>query len=382
MTVSSAVQSLCYRFPRHLTADYVEKLHSETAGFSNSQIIIDLAGFRGANHLAVGPFLGLLHGARRRNISMTLRMTAEFREPIYGSWRIFTDSVLGLTFTRYCDVLDVSGINRTSQLKQIQYDALNSGNGILGSGKEISAPAIDEFPHPYTAELLNELDEDIFHDELYSLMFRRMGLPEGPKENFRSVFAFVFETIENTRDHALMDLSMQPVSGLRFLYIRRMNFAQEPLSRLTEGADGPLKDYATALVHATNATKFKPRHLIEITVADCGVGIPATMTRRMSIYQSRPVEERLQLERAIQPLGSTKPAYLHGRGLGLYKAMLATKDLKGMIVFRTGRMNLYKHYLAESESISDHILNEWSQSSEAITGTSVSIVFPWPVSRS
>jgi len=58
--------------------------------------------------------------------------------------------------------------------------------------------------------------------------------------------------------------------------------------------------------------------------------------------------------------------------------MQATYHAKGLIVFRSGRLHMYRHYLGKHCDWPSLQLRDWAEGrTTLIGGTSVSVIIPW-----
>jgi hypothetical protein len=181
---------------------------------------------------------------------------------------------------------------------------------------------------------------------------------------------FTFEVVQNTRDHGATHLHGERIDGVRFVVVRLLPL--RTIAPRRRHAD-PVQDYCARLVQAKGLGPETPRSALEITVADCGVGIPARITGQMEIYSKSISEERTALVRALVLRTTSKPATQTGAGYGLYSAMLATQDLRGLALVRTGRLLLYKDFLNNEHTA----MSDWAHDERPfVAGTSVSLFFP------
>jgi hypothetical protein len=242
------------------------------------------------------------------------------------------------------------------------------------SGAEIAAPIIDRFGYPAPAPLVVPDDQGVFAAKFKQLLFRDLGLLRLNEKLIDNVCEFAFEILQNTRQHGSDDLQGNPLNGIRFLSVRRMNITPDRLL-VSQESSSPFFSYLDQL---KDCFVIKPQQLVEITIADSGIGIPARMLGSMDVYSSPINEEKEALAVALSPEGTSKPSSVMGAGLGLFKVMQATHQLKGLIVFRTGRSCMYKHYLGDFDDEFSLELSNWPNTSyQLISGTSVSLIFPW-----
>lgn len=374
------------RVPAFVSADYLEDLHHELGSSNARDVEFDLSEFEGCRLFGEARLLGLLISAKRRmpKIRITVPIKDFLRDyaPSDTSkyWRLF-QSTTGLILANLSDAMpDRSSKDCISYVRQWQARKLDSNHGVmLYCQKELVAPLFHEIPGPATADLYREERISGFDSCFRRLLFGDLGLPKLDDRNVEGVTTFAFETLQNARQHASEDLKGDSIDGLIFLSIRKIDLRMQSLKDLVgEGDQNPVSSYIQALDKESVDSFAKPKELVEITVADSGVGIPARMFRSMGIYAADRDLERKQLQVALTPTGTSKPPSIPGAGLGLYKAMEATHKLKGMILFRTGRMLQYKYYLAGASTWPDVVPLDWKETStHPIAGTAVSLILPW-----
>lgn len=124
--------------------------------------------------------------------------------------------------------------------------------------------------------------------------------------------------------------------------------------------------------------------LVEITVADGGIGIPARMARTSDVYAGNHGDERRLFTRAMQPGASSKAGGEPGWGLGYRKMLRAAFHLRGIVVIRSGRVSMTKTYVGSDVDAGDFndatsaafSFDMTDDGSPLIGGTAVSLLFP------
>ena len=374
---------LVHQLPRHISADDVEKINNLVAEQAADELTLDISAFKRSRLFAEGRFLGLLALARDRGIRTIVRIGSEL--PPYDStspgkyWKIFLESISGLIFAEFAaGILDPSARNCISVVREKQAAMLKETQGFIGSGKEIAAPIIDRFGRPPASEVVIEDDIRLFTASFRKLLFERLGLPILNEAEINNICAYAFETLQNTRDHGCTDLQGSPINGIRLISVRRLNLPQEPFAELIGSEQTPVTSYLKALEGDLGRSFLGSERLVEVTIGDSGVGIPARMAKTKEVYRASLEEERKYLLEALKPTGTSKAQSVAGAGLGLYKVMQATHHLKGLIVFRAGRLFMYRHYLAENRQWPSLELYEWNEKPyRLVAGTCVSLIFPW-----
>ncbi|MBJ8347611.1 hypothetical protein [Antrihabitans sp. YC2-6] len=170
---------------------------------------------------------------------------------------------------------------------------------------------------------------------------------------FDLVFSFVFEAMENTFDHGRYDLNRNPIPSLRILDLARHNLTEVQPRVVADSSSGQqtvLDDYLDRLQrhYAIQRRKLNVSKLVEITVADGGLGMVGTMARGLAPYEEIETTAELEfLATALLPRGTSKSAGEIGVGHGVRKMLRACHGLRGMFVLRTGRFELSRTFLDE-----------------------------------
>ena len=375
------------RLPKEVSADYLEQLNNRVVQENPTSLNIELADFERSHLFAEGRLLGILSLMNHRETPVYLKMGSILSSYDHKSipnkyWKLFVESVFGLILTELAaGIHDLDSVDYGPLIRERISGELNKGNGIISVGNEITAPIIDKTPSPKSSLLVKVLEEEAirrFPIEFWSLLFKPLGLTSQNKDDFNSLREYAFETIRNTWEHGYTDVDNKPIQSIRFISVRRLNLTRDSY-KLSRTEVGPASSYIETLPKRLNTSyvKREPDSLVEITIADSGIGIPARMAGSLDIYKSKLEEERKYLLKALQPTGTSKKD-VPGAGLGLPKVMEATKHLKGLIVFRTGRLCMYRNYLEENQCRNVLELDEWFDSPcSLIGGTAISLIFPW-----
>lgn len=378
------------RLPQIVSADYLEAAPSLRTRSDVTGITIDITDFRRSRVFAEARLLGLLMHARRRGAPVSVRLGSELPPFESGSgnkyWKLFTESISGFVLAQVATRIEGPlGYDRTHDVRMAQAQVLGGQKGILGSGVEVAAPIVDvgtdstDTIVPPASQVVLQNDIRQFTGLFNEILFRRLGLAGIDSAAAIGLRDVAFEALQNTRDHGSTDLSGAPLPGIRFLTIRRINVHGDLVSDTLRNQSVealPMAAYLEALTHYEGMGTKNVRRLVEITVADSGIGIPARMAGRESIYQSDIEQERAYLHQALRADGTSKPRSVAGAGLGLFKLLQQTHRLKGIVVFRTGHLYMSRHYLG-GEPWPDLSLFDWSGHDGAfIAGSSVSVLFP------
>ena len=229
------------------------------------------------------------------------------------------------------------------------------------------------------------------HDLLPSLGIAARKTRLGTVHWFNHLKSFAFEASENTWDHGRLDFDAHPIRSLRFVRFRRIDIGIGGFD--TKDAAPGFEQSFRNYIESLNAAKDLPfvwnrdgGRLIEVTVADGGVGIAARMAGTLDVFEGPLETEAQYLLRALLPGGSTKTASAPGRGQGFRKMLRACFHLSGLTIVRTGRLRALKTYrqidgsnenadFAHAES--GIYVPEVNRSSlPLLAGTSVSLIFP------
>jgi len=175
-----------------------------------------------------------------------------------------------------------------------------------------------------------EVSATVLEERLDSLSLRRGGKGLHP-----ALVAFAAEAIENVREHATSTSGVDP-AGLALVEIRRTNRNQFPALKSALPAGSAFTSYLDMIER-----KFGDglAALAELTVADTGAGIAATVAGGPSSFPS-PDAEFDALLTAFSPGGTRK--LTKGSGGGFTTMLRAVTTLDGAIQIRSGRWSLYR----------------------------------------
>jgi hypothetical protein len=370
------------KLPRHVSGGYVESLNQAIDDSGADVLTLDITNFRRSRLLAEGALLGVLSLAERRGTKLNLFVGAPLPWPANSTnryWKVFCESIGGFLLAQLAvRIVDPSGRDWTLRVLERQGDVLRSSEGLVWSGREVAAPLVDRFGSPPPAVIATSNDPLIFTALFREMLYKRFAVSRLSDSLLNAISEFAFEALQNTRDHGTRDLKDEPIHGVRFLSLRRLNLLQEGVTQ----EQTPVARYLEELRAELAPAHRQLDQLIEVTVADSGVGIPARMAHSMAVYEGELSEERTFLLRALDKSGTSKPASVAGAGLGLFRIMQATQQAKGLIVFRSGRLHMYRHYLGQWRDWPSLELREWSESEpRLIGGTSVSLLIPGTTAR-
>jgi hypothetical protein len=197
---------------------------------------------------------------------------------------------------------------------------------------------------------------------------------------------FLWEAFDNARRHGADGLdrtSGRPIPVMRFLHGRRTTeFANQRVATTTTTVPG-LSDYLDHLSRHPiwrglgSARSRGGARLVELTVADSGPGIAASMHGSVAIYHDSLERERKLFKKAMTMAG-TRYGEGSGQGLGFPMMLRATRAGNGVLLIRSGRLMAYRHYLGD-EPHHDSIVTIASDQLAHVWGTTVSLVVIVPL---
>jgi len=276
------------RLPRHMSADYVESLNEALAATSVDTLTLDLTQFRRSRLFGEARLLGVLALASRRGTKVHLALGAPLPSAARGTskyWKVFCESISGLVMGQLATrIVDPSDHDYSLLILARQADALRQSGGLIGSGKEVAGPVVDRFGGPPSSRVVTSDNALGFTALFRELLFRHFYLPRLNDVLVNTLSEFAFEALQNTRDHGTSDLDGEPIGGIRFLSLRRINLSEESLAELIGQESTPVSSYLEALREDLASTYRQPDHLVEMTVADSGIGIPARMAGSMAVH--------------------------------------------------------------------------------------------------
>ena len=393
-----------YRFEKYLTGDQIEALNAEIDSKNPKELILQVMDFEDARLFANSRLMGFLLKCRQKEISIIID-TAQYSENFFAKIRnkkLFLNSTTGILLSAFATkIIDEKGIDykelvEQEQLKElaktiseIEFDGKitikKKERGVIESGKEKTAFFFDGFNRPEKAAIFKNAE---FPDKVrdfnsdFSSMLRELGLDI---RRFYSKIEFIssnigFEVVQNINDHALNNLKGVPINQLQFVHFHRINVNayRSKLEYILEEQETPITDYLKTIRCKFNldSNSSTEAHIYEISISDSGVGIPGRLARTMDVYTGDIKTEKNFLINALHETVSSKLRKTGDIGYGLPKIMEAVKNTDGLIVFRTGRLLMFKHFL-DKENLQTDNLSDWdSTTRNYLSGTSISILFP------
>ncbi len=407
MTGGSENLATEWKLPRVLTAPVIEDW---VAGLSatTKKVVVRLGSWQRTGPFADARLQGALCLLHRKNIEtiaivppVTLkenRGEVAFadpdplnpRSPLTPTERKLAGSVAGLAIGQLCG-FDVEH----NHIPELQRQTLFRRRYLFGWGDEVALVVPTETKptgFPRKSALVREAAfNNRLEDLLQPLGVSMKNARPATVQWFNELKTFAFEASENTWDHGRLDFDTLPIRSIRFVRLRRIDIGERgfDLTEVAPGFEESFSNYLDSLVAADDLpTRWDPKggRLIEVTVADGGVGIAAKMAGGLDVFEeSLEVETRYLLD-ALLPDGSTKSPSEPGRGQGLGKMLQACFRLSGLTIVRTGRLRASRTYRrpdGSNEAVdfgntsSDAYIPKVSGSTlPLLAGTSVSLIFP------
>ena len=201
-----------------------------------------------------------------------------------------------------------------------------------------------------------------------------------PPSDMEQLTSFIYQAVDNARQHGYLDRRGNPIVGARYV---RLRVVHASLRDHANDVGQPLTDYLSRL---SERLGDEDQTLLEVTVADPGRGIAATMASDDNVFTMPLDYERTRFSLALVPGGTSQKAAA-GVGRGLVIMSRAIHGLRGFMFIRTGRLSVWRHFLnAAGESDppifdeTDHSLFstfDWTRTGlSRVTGTLVAALLP------
>ena len=299
-------------------------------------------------------------------------------------------SVAGLAIGQLC-----SFDEEHNHIPELQRETLTRRRYLFGWGDELALVAPTETKptgFPRKSALVREAT---FNNRLEDLL-QPLGVSikkahPATVHWFNELKTFAFEASENTWDHGRLDFDTRPIRSIRFVRLRRIDIGDGgfDIKEVAPGFEESFRDYLDSLAAAQDLPNRWGREggrLIEVTVADGGVGIAAKMAGGFDVFEESLEVETKYLLDALLPDGTTKSPSEAGRGQGLGKMLQACSRLSGLTIVRTGRLRAWRTYRRpdgsqetvdfKDTSSDAYIPNVNHTALPLMAGTSVSLIFP------
>jgi len=365
-----------WRASQSVTAEDVEAFARRIpADDENINIIVQ--DVRTVQISAVARLVGLL--ARLRREGRDIRLHLDTGDPSTGLrndsrfWSFFSDELVGIALSTFCSSIlkkDGEDILRLIQSRQSKLESDDPFR--LSRGDRTTFPTRDERPKIGPAPILHSLlsgDRHVFAGGLLSTFTRSLNLPGLEASATSQINRFVWEVLKNTQDHGRLG-GGSPTAGIRFVEIRRFNTAVGDTRALVGANDTELSGFINRTRKSRPATP-----LVEITIADSGPGIAATMAKSYDVYNADLSVESNLIEEAFTRQGTSRRTTDPDAGGGLTMALEACNALGGYISVRTGRSIFARSF--DSANNGPLVLESSDRILPHIDGTAISIVIPW-----
>lgn len=303
--------------------------------------------------------------------------------------RTLAGTVAGLVIGQLCK-FDA----RHQRIPILQREILQTRRYLIGTGSEAALAIPTELiptgiPRKSTLEREATLNNRLV--ELLEPLGTTDQFSPSASDWFSYLKSFALEATDNTWDHGRLDFEMKPIQSVRFVRLRRIDVGDKgyDAAKLAPGFEESFKKYIECLNVAEDLPgrwRSTGGRLVEITIADGGVGISARMAGGFEIYQDALQTETDCLLDALAPGSTTKSPSEVGRGQGFRKMLRACFNLSGLVIVRTGRLKLSRTYrqrdgTCESVDFNDsHSSAYLPETSDLklplVAGTSISMMFP------
>ncbi len=399
-------RSVDWVFPKLLTAPDIERWVSQLPKDS-SQVVLDIQRWRRTAPFADARLQGALCILHRMGIATIARIPDDTFEGVRAE-HAFADpdplaphhlSVMEKRLSGTCAGLVIGQLcafegGAHGEIARLQLETLKRRRYLFGWGPEISLvgpSSPSSTGDPRSAPLIREarINERLL--DLLAPLGSSKKFEWEREDWFSELKTFAFEATENTWDHGRLDFDSRPINSVRFVRLRRFDVGERGYNAqvVAPGFETEFGEYLRFLNAATDLVGRWSKdggRLLEITIADGGVGIASKMAGDFDVFNSS-IERELKLVRqALLPKRSTKPPGEVGRGQGFRKMLRACHQLSGLVIVRTGRLRLTRTYrLADGGNEGVDFMDEASRGYEPkvgheplplIAGTAVSLIFP------
>ncbi|MCA1707733.1 MAG: hypothetical protein LC808_32475, partial [Actinobacteria bacterium] len=259
--------------------------------------------------------------------------------------RFVTDNLMATLLTLYADEIRVGSVTIKDHLELVHDHLLQSDNKVRNSSSVATITSHLITTPQYRALRLHHLftTNQLGVEAELTVVSSELLYPLGvklPRNGFQHVAAFVHQALSNVYEHGFLDQNNAAIPGARYLRFRVLEL--DPLS-----GGQPLPVAMSQYLARFEAIGAKPDHFLEISIADSGRGIAATMAGASgdTVFDLPVAHERSRFTLALQPGGSSRPS-APGGGRGLVIMTRAIHELRGFLAFRTGRLFVCRHFLA------------------------------------
>lgn len=356
------------RLPRYLNFSEAEAGISAFATAKPEALQISLDQIRRCEFMAETRLMPWLASARQQRLPVEAETRFRVDFASGESKRLvslLSDTLGGLILAQLSDrLVDGSGSDCRGDAVRRQAERAVATGGFYGYGSEQAAPIVDLFGGPPAAQIVKDNVAADF-DGLFRDWLSRMNLADLTTLYLENLIEFAYEAFDNARRHGAVDLDRRAVEGVRFILMRNTKMDLSG-SRERVGAVGAgvLQPYLARLAQERGGTA----PVFELSIGDCGVGIPATLAGDLAVYSGPWEDERALAVEAFLD-NRTRRTRVSGAGRGLGKLLRAATAMRGWVSLRTGRTHLYR----------DCDTAEGWQFEEVafLPGTSVSLICRW-----
>ncbi|HMJ37888.1 MAG TPA: hypothetical protein VK501_28525 [Baekduia sp.] len=364
------------RFPRLLEGSWLEDQHDVIVARRPDTLVIDIGGLRRSLLLGDARLLALLADARQHGVAITL---STGRAPVSPAgdgrmWSLFTGSPAGLILAQMADaVLDPDGADRRDEiLAEHTRLAMDDGHVGWGTGRERALVSVARLGGPAPDPPLDRRTTFAAFAgrfrTLTGLVFER---PMGGA-HMVALARFAAEALSNTALHGVTDHQGHRVEGMRLLLVRRLPLVQEGTEADLRSGSGLLDAYLSS-AREWLSPRAGDTYLAEVTIADTGVGIAGRLGGP-AVHDGPIAAEWACFERALKPGTTSKTSAESDAGMGLDKMLTSARQLGGLAIFRSGRLEArYDGLTAARGGQATWAWNERTM----LAGTAVSFLFPW-----
>lgn len=293
-----------------------------------------------------------------------------------------SDSLAGLAIALLAHPTDEVASNAVEFVRR----RLNDRKGLWGRGTQVShvetqgidAVRSESWPNARVAS------RDAIGTELVDMTASLIGRPKASEMRDRLTrwaLDFCFEGLQNARTHGSSSLHGVPIRSIRSLTVRRHNLGKRAVSEALGRPSSHFGEYAQRV------SKRRPRVMLEMSVSDGGIGIPASMQRSLAIYDSLFQSEGLLVQEAMWPGSTTDTVKNLESGEGFRKMLRACARLNGYFELRTGRHEFSRTYLNSQGGPSNTDFGDENHANPAfrleshgekpyVGGTTLTMIFP------
>lgn len=360
-----------WKLPRHLGHTEIAEIGDEILAEPPAELLIEARRFESCEPTAEPHLLDLLSLASRLAIRVRLTVhSAPGSSALARRYeRLFTGPLAGFLFARFAgQVLDERGNDHTRHVRALIRNSVNDKDGSVTYGEQRTA-LITRHPSLVSAQIIERRATKTLRQRVLDEL-RALGLTAF-EPVVTDIATCIEQAVENVHFHAGKLLPASQPDTFGFLTLRRV--MREDTERLVKTSAEPLRGYWERHAQPDGA----PRHL-QITVADNGSGIAATMAGTRAVYDPEQVhDEEEQLIRALGK-GTRIRSSSQGRGLGFPQILDAVTARGGLLIVRTGRLRAHAYRVGSMRERDSRPQLDNVQVLPYPVGTTLAFVFPDP----